>query len=82
LGEGAEWFHLAQVWDRWKVLVNAVMNLRVLAPQSKFSQLFVFLIGISLENNSRDKHLPLSIANVAIILNGKIPHYINFTGNK
>jgi hypothetical protein len=29
-----ELIHLAQGTDRWRVLVNAVMNLRVLAPQS------------------------------------------------
>ena len=26
---GGDWIHLAQDWDRWWALVNAVMNLRV-----------------------------------------------------
>jgi hypothetical protein len=29
-----EWIHLAQVKDHWRAVVNVVMNLRVLAPQS------------------------------------------------
>jgi hypothetical protein len=29
-----EWIQLAQVRDRWRSLVNTVMNLRVLAPRS------------------------------------------------
>jgi hypothetical protein len=31
---GIEWIQLAQDRDRWRDLVNTVMNLRVLAPRS------------------------------------------------
>jgi hypothetical protein len=31
---GVEWIHLAQHRDCWRAVVNAVMNLRVLAPRS------------------------------------------------
>jgi hypothetical protein len=31
--EGVEWIHLAQDRDRWRAVVTAVMNLRVLAPR-------------------------------------------------
>jgi hypothetical protein len=28
-----DWIQLAQDWDRWRVLLNTVMSLRVLAPR-------------------------------------------------
>jgi hypothetical protein len=31
---GVEWIQLAQCRDHWRAVVNAVMNLRVLAPRS------------------------------------------------
>jgi hypothetical protein len=33
LAGGVEWIHLAQDRGRWRAVVNAVMNLRVLAPR-------------------------------------------------
>jgi hypothetical protein len=33
-GGDVEWIHLAQDRVRWRAVVNAVMNLRVLAPRS------------------------------------------------
>jgi hypothetical protein len=32
---GVDWIRLAQYRDRWRPVVNAVMNLQVLAPQSE-----------------------------------------------
>jgi hypothetical protein len=34
VGGGVEWIHLTQDRDRWRAVVSAVMNLRVLAPRS------------------------------------------------
>jgi hypothetical protein len=31
---GVDWMQLAQDRDRWRAVVSAVMNLRVLAPRS------------------------------------------------
>jgi hypothetical protein len=34
---GVDWIRLSQDMDRWRAVVSAVMNLRVLAPRSWFS---------------------------------------------
>jgi hypothetical protein len=34
LGGGVDWIRLAQYRDRWRAVVSAVMNLRVLTPRS------------------------------------------------
>jgi hypothetical protein len=34
LAGDVEWINLAQDRDRWRAVVNAVMNLRVLGPRS------------------------------------------------
>jgi hypothetical protein len=35
LAGGVDWIRLPQNRDRWRTVVNAVMNLRVLAPRSQ-----------------------------------------------
>jgi hypothetical protein len=34
-GGDVEWIHVARGGDRWWAVVNAVMNLRILAPRSQ-----------------------------------------------
>jgi hypothetical protein len=41
---GVEWIQPAQDRDRWRAVVNAVMNLRVLAPQSQLSSNMITLV--------------------------------------
>jgi hypothetical protein len=43
-----EWIHLAQDRDHWQALVNAVMNLWVLAPQSLSSLVSYDIINMYL----------------------------------
>jgi hypothetical protein len=38
IGLGVDWIRLAQDRDRWRAVVSAVMNLRVLAPRSYSKQ--------------------------------------------
>jgi hypothetical protein len=42
LAGGVEWIQLAQDRGRWRAVVNAVMNLRILAPQS-YLLIYVFI---------------------------------------
>jgi hypothetical protein len=37
IGRGVEWIHVAQYWNRWRAVVNVVMNLQVLAPRTYLS---------------------------------------------
>jgi hypothetical protein len=43
---GVEWIHLADVRDRWRAVVNAVMNLRVLAPRHGVSLILSYYLHL------------------------------------
>jgi hypothetical protein len=45
-GGDVEWIHLAQDRDRWRAVVNAVMNLRVLVPRSFIIIIIVVIVVI------------------------------------
>jgi hypothetical protein len=60
---GVEWIDLARVRDRWRAVVNAVMNLRVLAPRSYYYIIIVIArertitISLGTAYNLSDSHL-------------------------
>jgi hypothetical protein len=41
--EDVHWIRLAEVRERWRTFVDAVMNLRVLAPQSYLETVMQFV---------------------------------------
>jgi hypothetical protein len=43
---GVEWIQLAQDADRWRAVVNAVMNLRVLAPRNLLTTRSTIVAGL------------------------------------
>jgi hypothetical protein len=45
---GVEWIHLAQDRDRWRAVVSAVMNLRVLAPRRYYYKLLLLISQINI----------------------------------
>jgi hypothetical protein len=44
---GVEWIHLAQYRDRWRAVVNAMMNPRVLAPWHLFLEAYLQLLQVA-----------------------------------
>jgi hypothetical protein len=52
---GVDWIRLAQDRDRWRAVVSAVMNLRVLAPRSLrvYTYIYMLIIGSLLLSNNK-----------------------------
>jgi hypothetical protein len=54
--EGVDWIRLSQDRDRWRAVVSAVMNLRVLAPRSLFKLSVLFLHQFVMEVDDPTQH--------------------------
>jgi hypothetical protein len=69
-----EWIHLAQDKDRWRALVNAVMNPQVLAPQS-----YLILKNVCVVINIHTVTLLWDFGSYGIIIMTMCVYYFRFS---